>query len=112
MDRIIFEAFVEAESKLDSEEAQLVLEQVRLVYFLSCIVDNASWYLEQNLLTGTRTKAARAALNDLVDSLGPWSQTLVDAFGIPDHIADLKLMEGYEAMVPKYESDPAAGQVG
>lgn len=112
VDRIIFEAFVEAESKLDSEDAQRVLEQVRLVYFLSCIVDNASWYLEQNLLTGTRTKAARAALNDLVDSLGPWSQTLVDAFGIPDHITDLKLMEGYEAMVPKYESDPAAGQAG
>lgn len=110
VDRIVFEAFVEAESKLDSEDAQSVLEQVRLVYFLSCIVDNASWYLEQNLLTGTRTKAARAALNDLVDSLGPWSQTLVDAFGIPDHITDLKLMEGYEAMVPKYESDPAAGQ--
>ncbi|WP_256329893.1 acyl-CoA dehydrogenase family protein [Corynebacterium jeikeium] len=110
VDRIVFEAFVEAESKLDSEDAQRVLEQVRLVYFLSCIVDNASWYLEQNLLTGTRTKAARAALNDLVDSLGPWSQTLVDAFGIPDHITDLKLMEDYEAMVPKYESDPAAGQ--
>ena len=112
VDRIVFEAFVEAESKLDSEDAQRVLEQVRDVYFLSCIVDNASWYLEQNLLTGTRTKAARAALNDLVDSLGPWSQTLVDAFGIPDHITDLKLMEGYEAMVPKYESDPAAGQAG
>lgn len=112
VDRIIFEAFVEAESKLDSEDAQRVLEQVRLVYFLSCIVDNASWYLEQNLLTGTRTKAARAALNDLVDSLGPWSQTLVDAFGIPDHITDLKLMEGYEAMVPKFESNPAAGQAG
>ncbi|WP_408925105.1 acyl-CoA dehydrogenase family protein [Corynebacterium sp. YSMAA1_1_F7] len=112
VDRIIFEAFVEAESKLDSEDAQRVLEQVRDVYFLSCIVDNASWYLEQNLLTGTRTKAARAALNDLVDSLGPWSQTLVDAFGIPDHITDLKLMEDYDAMVPKYESDPAAGQAG
>ena len=112
VDRIVFEAFVEAESKLESEDAQRVLEQVRDVYFLSCIVDNASWYLEQNLLTGTRTKAARAALNDLVDSLGPWSQTLVDAFGIPDHITELKLMEDYDAMVPKYESDPAAGQEG
>lgn len=109
VDRIIFEAFVEAESELKSDDARRVLEQVRDVYFLNCIVDNASWYLEQNLLTGTRTKAARAALNDLVDSLGPWSQTLVDAFGIPDNITNLKLMEDYEAMVPKYESDPAAG---
>ena len=32
-----------------------------------------------------------------------------DAFGIPDNITNLKLMEDYEAMVPKYESDPAAG---
>lgn len=110
VDRIIFEAFVDAESRLESEEGSQVLEQIRDVFFLSCIVDNASWYLEQNLLSGTRTKAARAALNDLCDSLGPWSQVLVDAFGIPSTITNVTMMESYEDMTPKWVSDPSASE--
>lgn len=69
IDRILFEALLEAESEVESEDARRVFEQVRHVFFLDMIKTNAAWYLEQNLLTGTRTKAARAALNDLVDSL-------------------------------------------
>ena len=38
---------------------------------------------KQNVLNGLRTKAVRAAINDLVDSLGPWADVLVDAFAIP-----------------------------
>lgn len=109
VDRIVFEAFLDAESKLTTLQGKKVFEQVRDVYFLSLIVDNASWYLEQNLLSGTRTKAARAALNDLVDSLGPWSQTLVDAFGVPSQMRELSLMEPYEALTPVCESNPSTG---
>lgn len=107
IDRIILEAFFEAESAVEDERTQEVLEQVRDVYFLSVICDNAGWFLEQSLLTGTRTKAARASLNDLVDSLGPWSEVLVDAFGVPEVMLDLKLMEPYDSMTPKAKSDPA-----
>ncbi len=107
IDRIILEAFFSAESRIEDERAQEVLEQVRDVFFLSVVCDNAGWFLEQSLLTGTRTKAARAGLNDLVDSLGPWSEVLVDAFGVPAAMLDLKLMEPYDSMVPKAESDPA-----
>lgn len=112
IDRILFEALLEAESELESEDARRVFEQVRDVFFLDIIRKNAAWYLEQNLLTGTRTKAARAALNDLVDSLGPWSKPLVDAFGIPDNILNVTLMEDPEDLTPKYQTSPAAGQPG
>lgn len=112
VDRILFEALLEAESKVESEDARRVFEQVRHVFFLDMIRTNAAWYLEQNLLTGTRTKAARAALNDLVDSLGPWSKPLVDAFGIPDNILNVTLMENPEKLTPKYQTSPAAGQSG
>lgn len=107
IDRIILEAFFSAESRVEDPRTQEVLEQVRDVFFLSVICDNAGWFLEQSMLTGTRTKAARASLNDLVDSLGPWSEVLVDAFGVPETMLDVKLMEPYEGMVPKAESDPA-----
>ena len=112
IDRILFEALLEAESELESEDARRVFEQVRDVFFLDIIRKNASWYLEQNLLTGTRTKAARAALNDLVDSLGPWSKPLVDAFGIPDNVLNVTLMEDPADLTPKYQTSPAAGQPG
>lgn len=107
IDRMILEAFFEAESTLTDERSQEVLEQVRDVFFLSVVCDNAGWFLEQSLLTGTRTKGARAGLADLVDSLGPWSEVLVDAFGVPSTMLDIPMMEPYEAMTPKAKANPA-----
>ncbi|WP_297007966.1 acyl-CoA dehydrogenase family protein, partial [uncultured Corynebacterium sp.] len=98
VDRIVLETLLEAESGLAASGsgasgsgesgsagslAMKIMEQIRDVYVLSLINDNSGWYQEQNLLNGARAKAARAALNDLVDSLGPWSETLVDAFAVP-----------------------------
>lgn len=108
IDRMILEAFFEAESTLADERAQEVLEQVRDVFFLSVVCDNAGWFLEQSLLTGTRTKGARAGLADLVDSLGPWSEVLVDAFGVPSPMLDIPMMEPYDAMTPKAKANPAS----
>ncbi|OHR23803.1 acyl-CoA oxidase [Corynebacterium sp. HMSC061H03] len=108
IDRIILEAFFEAESTITDERSQEVLEQVRDVFFLSVVCDNAGWFLEQSLLTGTRTKGARAGLADLVDSLGPWSEVLVDAFGVPSTMLDIPMMEPSEAMTPKAKANPAS----
>ena len=72
------------------------------------VCDNAGWFLEQSLLTGTRTKGARAGLADLVDSLGPWSEVLVDAFGVPSTMLDIPMMEPYDAMTPKAKANPAS----
>lgn len=110
VDRIVYESLLDAESRLDTEEATDVFEQVRDVYFMDLLVKNAAWYLEQGLLTATRTKQARASLNDLVDSLGPWSQVLVDAFGVPETLLDLNMLQRGENMVPRWKSNPAAGQ--
>lgn len=108
IDRMILEAFFEAESTITDERSQEVLEQVRDVFFLSVVCDNAGWFLEQSLLTGTRTKGARAGLADLVDSLGPWSEVLVDAFGTPSTMLDTPMMEPYDAMTPKAKANPAS----
>lgn len=107
IDRMILEAFFEAESQLTDERAREVLEQVRDVFVLSVINDNAGWYLEQSLITSARAKNARAALRDLVDSLGPWSEVLVDAFGVPPVMLKVPMLEPYEAMTPKVDSHPA-----
>ena len=45
------------------------------------------------MLNGQRTKAVRAAINDLVDSLGPWADVLVDAFAIPDALVAVPMLD-------------------
>lgn len=90
---MLIEALVEAEAELPKDSpAYPVLEQIRHLFAFSTILKHAGWYQEQNILTGGRTKAARAAVNDLVDSIGPWSGVLVDAFGIPDDLVDVPML--------------------
>ncbi len=59
---------------------------------LTTLVEHAGWYQEHNLLPAGRMKAARAAINDLVDSLAPWSVVLVDAFGIPAEASNIPML--------------------
>lgn len=93
IDSMLIEALVEAEEELPKDSPAFpVLEQVRHLFAFSTILKHAGWYQEQNILTGNRTKAARAAVNDLVDSIGPWSGVLVDAFGIPDVLVDVPML--------------------
>lgn len=93
IDSLALQALVTAEADLPEDSpARPVMAQIRHLFALSTITEHAGWYLEQNLLTGGRTKAARAAVNDLVDSLGPWAISLVDAFGIPSTITNVPML--------------------
>lgn len=112
VDRIVLETLLEAESTLPEGQAKAVMEQVRDVYVLDIIHRHSGWYQEQNILGGARTKAARAALNDLVDSLAPWAEVLVDAFAVPASVLDVPLLEDVsDPTTLTYRSDthPAAG---
>ncbi len=93
VDTLQLEALVDAEAKLaDDNPAKPVLEQIRNLFALSVINQHSGWFQEQNMVSGGRTKAARAAINDLVDSLAPWADSLVDAFAIPEAIADVPML--------------------
>lgn len=94
IDSLLLEAMVEAEMKLKEDSVgKRVFEQLRTLFALSVIDGHSGWYQEQNILSGVRTKAVRAAINDLVDSLGPWADVLVDAFAIPDALVSVPMLE-------------------
>lgn len=94
IDAMLMEAMVQAEQDLpNGSVARDVFEQIRNVFALSTINTHSGWFQEQNVLTGSRTKAVRAALNDLVDSIAPWSGVLVDAFAIPDALVDVPMLD-------------------
>lgn len=84
VDSLLMRTMVEAELELpEGSAARQVFEQVRSLFFFDLLIKHAGWYQEHNMLPSGRVKAARAAINDLVDSLGPWSQVLSEAFATP-----------------------------
>ena len=94
VDAMLLEALVEAEASLDDgSPAKDVFVQIRTLFALSTINAHSGWYQEQNVLNGLRTKAVRAAINDLVDSLGPWADVLVDAFAIPEALVSVPMLD-------------------
>ncbi|WP_304348706.1 acyl-CoA dehydrogenase family protein [Corynebacterium frankenforstense] len=96
VDTLLLEALLEAEADMDDlpEDSLLrkVFEQIRQLFALDTILKNSGWYQEKNVLAGGRISAARAAVNDLVDSLGPWAEQLVDGFGVPDVVLDVPML--------------------
>lgn len=104
VDSLLLEALLDAEAKLPEDSpSKPVLEQVRHLFALSTIVEHSGWYQEHNVLSGNRTKAARAAVNDLVDSLAPWAELLVDSFGAPDVVFGIPMLND-AGVDPKPES--------
>ncbi|WP_165164172.1 acyl-CoA dehydrogenase family protein [Corynebacterium qintianiae] len=92
-DRMLVQSMIEAEDRLpENSPARQVFEQLRHLFALETIVKNADWYQEHGVLPAGRVKAAKAAVNDLVDSLAPWSEVLVDAFKIPQVVLDRPMM--------------------
>lgn len=92
IDALLLSALIEAEEKMPEGTARTVFNQIRNLFAMTTIGAHSDWYQEQNLLTATRSKTTRAAVNDLVDSLGPWSNVLVDAFAIPDALVDVPML--------------------
>lgn len=84
---------IEAEERLEEGSlARQVFEQLRHLFVFDTLVQHAGWYQEHNLIPAGRMKAARAAINDLVDSLAPWSVVLVDAFGVPPEVHNIPML--------------------
>ncbi|WP_342320082.1 acyl-CoA dehydrogenase family protein [Corynebacterium mayonis] len=92
-DRMMVQSMIEAEQTIPEDSpARAVFEQLRHLFVLDTITTHADWYQEHNVLHSGRLKAAKAAVNDLVDSLGPWSEVIVDAFQIPQVVLDRPMM--------------------
>ena len=94
IESLMVQAMIEAERSLPvGSTERAVFEQVRHLFVLDTIVREAGWYQEHNVISSGRVKAARASINDLVDSLGPWSEVLVDAFAVPSVVLDRPLFK-------------------
>ena len=83
VDRVILEQFIASIDKIEHKGNKEVLEKLLCLYGLSEIERNRGWYLEQDYIEGSKSKAIRAQVDALCKELRPFGEELVQAFDIP-----------------------------
>jgi acyl-CoA oxidase len=96
IDRIIFEAFVEAVDRSTHVDTRTLLDTVCDLYALTVIEENGRWFFEHGRMSPGRSKAITAEVNRLCSELRVHAEDLVDAFGIPDDVLGAPIALGAE----------------
>jgi acyl-CoA oxidase len=84
IERVVLDRFALGIERCAEEGAGLVLGRLRDLFALSVIEQARAWFLENDLLTASESRAVPQAVDDLCAQLAPDAVALVDAFGIPD----------------------------
>ncbi|MEA1784592.1 acyl-CoA dehydrogenase [Arenibacter sp. GZD96] len=82
---LAYTTFVDFTANIPDEKNRLLFEKLGTLHALHEIRNDASWYLEQGYISGTKSKAIRQRVERLCTELRPHIAVLVDGFGIPDH---------------------------
>lgn len=77
--------YCEFVEKIEDDKNRQLFEKLGTLYALHTIREDASWYLEQGYIGGTKSKAIRQRVERLCTELRPHIEVLVDGFGIPEH---------------------------
>ncbi|MBI3215611.1 MAG: acyl-CoA dehydrogenase family protein [Mycobacterium sp.] len=86
IDRIILEAFVAGIDNCEDAKAREILGMVCDLYALSVIEGDKAWFVEHRFLSTERAKAVTRGINDRCRRLRPYTEMLVDGFGIPEQL--------------------------
>lgn len=84
IERIVLEQFQAKVSSVEDEGCREILTKLAQLFALSQIEKHKGWYLEQDYMTGGKTKAIRQMVNNLCVEVRQSAVALTDAFGIPD----------------------------
>ncbi len=63
------------------------------LHALATIEADRAWFIEHGRLSGERSKAITAMVNRLCGMIRPYAVDLVDAFGVPDEVAAVPLLD-------------------
>lgn len=83
IERVVLEQFIHQVEHTTNTGCQNMLKQLCSLYALSTIEQHRGWYLEENYMEGTKTKAIRKLVNQLCWNIRQDAVPLVDAFNIP-----------------------------
>ena len=82
---LAYATFVDFTDTILDKKNKLLFQKISTLYALSEIQKDASWYLEQGYISGTKSKAIRKRVERLSTELRPHIGALIDGFGIPKH---------------------------
>lgn len=85
IERIVLEQFSAAIKKIKDKPIKQSLTRLYQLYALSQIEKNKGWFLEENYMEASKTKAIRKLVNQLCWEIRPDAVALVDAFAIPEN---------------------------
>ncbi len=92
IDNIVLKSFIEVIEKCDSKPLKNILNKTCDLYALTIIQEEKGWFLENDYLSGNKSKAIRRVHNKLVQELRPEVEGMVDGFGIPGVILGAEIV--------------------
>jgi acyl-CoA oxidase len=82
---LAYNTFIEFTATIKDEKNSALFEKLGVLFALNELQKDASWFLEQGYIGGTKSKAIRKRVERLSTELRPHIHVLVDGFGIPAH---------------------------
>ena len=82
---LAYDTFTNFVATIEDEKYRALFQKLGTLYALNEIRNDASWYLEQGYISGTKSKALRQRLERISTELRPHINTLIDGYGIPTH---------------------------
>ncbi len=85
-DRYVLYEFRQAIEKCNDEKNSKILNKICDLYCLTVINENKAWFLENDYMEGSKTKAIRRVISKLCQELRVDVLGLVEAWGIPNEV--------------------------
>ncbi len=92
VDYQVLKSFQRAVVNCNLEKERALLEKLKALYALTILEEEKGWFLENDFMDGTKSKAVRRMINKLCQELRPDINGLVDAFGIPEELLGAKIV--------------------
>ena len=92
VDRVVLEAFLAGVQTAPEGEARDRLKELYDLHALATIEAERAWYIEHGRLSGPRSKAITALVNELCAQVRPHADELLDAFGVPGAAVDVPMV--------------------
>lgn len=91
---LAYTTFIDFIANIKDEKNKALFEKIGTLFALYELRKDASWFLEQGYISGSKSKAIRNRVERLSTELRPHIGTLIDGFGIPDHCMTAPIAKG------------------
>ncbi|TWD79896.1 acyl-coenzyme A oxidase [Kribbella amoyensis] len=92
VDRVVLEAFQTAVQAAPAGAVRDRLKELYDLHALATIEADRAWYLEHGRLSGPRSKAITALVNELCGQVRPHAVALTEAFGVPGAAVEVPMV--------------------